>query len=195
MIELYHFGINKESYQRGLGASFYDAAAPPEYAIRRLLNPTFEQFRDDFVARVNPDLFWPYQHKLHHPQSFIADHLSGPESGLYALTHNGADIGFALAMHTPDDLKTRFFPAATAQAPPPKVAQLDYLALFKGEEGQGRGRIFFEIFFRKFFSEGYDAVYWSQHSTNAPTLFRWYLDKLGMTHLATDTIPDFRPQP
>jgi len=65
--------------------------------------------------------------------------------------------------------------------------------LFPTHEGGGRGKAYFEMLFERYFKD-YETVYWSQHETHSPTLKRFYQEKMGMTLLGIDNVPDFRPR-
>jgi len=59
--------------------------------------------------------------------------------------------------------------------------EIDYLGLFEGRAGKGRGKAFFEMFFEDLLlGQGYDVVCWTQNSSNAETLEDYYLISLGM---------------
>lgn len=183
-IQLNHFALDRPTYEIRLASGFY-AAAHPGLSIEEDPDKSYDHFIDR-IRRVNPALQWDKQWKIR-DRAAVEAKLADPGVKLYRLMDGATEIGFAVVKPPAQSLKDRFFSAATGQ----KVIEIDYLALFAGHEGKGRGKAFFEMFFADLFKD-YDAVYWSQKTSNAPTLADFYKTRMGMMLLASDDLPDFR---
>jgi hypothetical protein len=193
-----HFCLSKGTYKQRLAGGFYRAAFPENFKIRDAGPVTLDLLLSK-IARVDKTLHWDKQPKLRDKEAFIRNYLQTPETRLFALTDNDKEIGFAMIKSVSDKNRERFFsPQGKGLLSDicnrffkPRVIEIDYLALYEGEEGHGRGRLYFEMFFSELFKT-YDTIYWSQFTSNAPTLERFYREKMGMTLLAKDEVPDFR---
>lgn len=189
-IHLNHFALSKPVYRQRLSEGFYKSAYSG-LSYEAVPQPDIHTFMT-CIWRMNPDLDWDKQAKMYNPE-LLQEKLRAPETVLYLLKDGDKEVGFALQKASPTLIRQRFFDAANDNEGhvPERVIELDYLGLFKGQEGGGRGKAFFELLFADLFKT-YDHVYWSQHSTNAPTLEAFYRDKMGMEFLGRDEIPDFR---
>lgn len=184
MIQINHFCLDRSTYQSRLQAGFYTASFP-HLSVQDDPDRSYEHFMS-LIHRVNPALQWHRQWKIRDREAVEAK-LANPDLQIYSLTDDFRRVGFSVIKPETPSLRERFFAAAKGQS----VVEIDYLAMFHGEEGQGRGRAFFQIFFDRLFKQ-HEIVYWSQHSTNAPTLADFYKNRVGMTLLGTDEVPDFR---
>ncbi|MEM7619993.1 MAG: hypothetical protein AAF228_05960 [Pseudomonadota bacterium] len=188
-IELYHYSLSKDVYKDRLKSNFYKNSWPLHLHLERVEKPTVQFFMKQ-IKKMDPELFWDCQSKLNDPD-FETEYLNGPESEMFMLTDNGRSVGFALVKSMPESLKNKFF-AACNNENRPKAIEVNYLGLFNGEAGKKRGKSYFEMLFAQYFKD-YDRVYWSQHSTNAPTLKKYYIEKMGMELHEIEIIEDFRP--
>jgi hypothetical protein len=193
-----HFCLTKSTYQERLSIGFYRASFPEGFKIEEVKPLTLDLLLSK-IARVDKSLHWDKQPKLRDKEAFIRDYLQTPDSKLFALMDGDREIGFSMIKTVSSDNQARFFSSGDKgvlsrlfnRLFAPKVIEIDYLALYDGEEGQGRGRLYFEMFFAALFKK-YNTIYWSQFTSNAPTLERFYREKMGMTLLAKDEVPDFR---
>ena len=165
-------------------AGFYKVAFP-NLSVEIDPDKSYDHFMN-LIRSVNPDLQWDKQWKIRDRKA-VEDKLADPSVRIYKLLDGDKPVGFSVIKPAPSTFRSRFS-AAAANKP---AMEIDYLALFHGEEGKGRGAAFFQIFFDKIFKDN-EIVYWTQYSSNAPTLKDFYVKKMGMTLLDTDVVPDFR---
>ncbi len=186
-VALNHFSLNIDTYRERLSSGFYKASWPGHLWLKPVPTPSFDDFVNDLLQRVNPDLYWPHHWKVRDPKKFQDESLDTPDTQLYMLMDGDQEVGFTMVRTPTEATRARFFNGRE------DVIEFDYMAMYHGNEGKGRGRVYFEMLFKAYFESGFNTVYWSQHGTNAPTLKNFYRDKMKMTLLATDEIPDFRP--
>lgn len=132
---------------------------------------------------------WGWDNKtMNKDLALLQARLNDKETRLFSLTEQNVSIGYAIVTRpSPKIIKNMecSFMGGT------KIIEIENLGLYPGEEGGGRGGKFFEMLFDRLFVN-YDYVYWSMSSTNYKTLFNYYKNKLGMTHIGTDYVNDFR---
>ena len=179
-----HFALSVEQYRRRVKAGRYAVTWPKNLALVEI-PATIENYKP-LVEKLGTKWHWDKQPRYNGHS--LEEKLSHPKAALFILQDNGLPVGYAFVGAPSDDLKKRFWGNANA-----RVIEIENLGLFPGQEGGGRGKKYFEMLFAKYF-DNYDIVYWSQHETHSPTLKRFYRDKIGMKLLATDRVPDFRPQ-
>lgn len=138
----------------------------------------------DRVSRIP----WGWINKEIYDRDVLSRRLAEPGVRLFDLCAKGEKqpIGYALIVPPERKLKHRFWGAANDQS----VIEIENLALFPGHEGQGRGWSFFQLVMAQLYRD-YDIVYWSQSSTNFPTLKAYY-ERQGMSFRGSDEVPDFR---
>lgn len=178
-----HFVLRKGDYQRGLLSGLYQCAANPDLTLDPVTENKFEVFMG-CISLVDPDLHWDKHHKIRDKKA-VREKIESPETMLYLLMDAMESVGFTVVTDVNEAAMDRYF------SPDDNAIEIDYLAMYEGEEGKGRGKGYFEALFAMLYMQ-YDAVYFSQHSTNAPTLERFYTDKMGMTLIDREDIPDFR---
>ena len=190
-IRLYHYALSRDVYEARLANGYYSNNWPDsKLGLSRIDNPNIAFFRAQ-IERMDPKLYWNRQAKLSDPD-FEKDYLRGPESSLYLLLDDGREVGFALVKSVPQRLHEKFF-AVSSRTENISAIEVSYLGLFKGEAGRNRGKTYFEMLFARHFTE-YERVYWSQHSTNAPSLAAFYQERMGMELIDVEEIDDFRPE-
>lgn len=189
LIPKYHWALDSNHYQRGLLSGVYNNDWPKNLDIRPV-DPTYENLQP-LMHKVSEKWHWEDQPRYN--EAALREKLAQPSTKLYELIDkNDPDIviGYSMVSRPPEALVKRFWSAANDI----RVMEIDNLGLFPGKEGGGRGKAFFEMIFDRHFADN-DIVYWAQHDTHSPTLARFYQEKMGMTHLATDHVRDFREQP
>lgn len=178
-----HFALAAENYQKGLESGRYNTSWPNNLAMIQI--PATLANYSPLVKRLGEKWGWDKQDRYN--GAALAQKLENPSAALYLLKDAGEVVGYSFASAPADTIKARFFGAA-------RVVEIENLGLFPGNEGGGRGKAYFEMLFTRYFKD-HDVVYWSQHETHAPTLSRFYKEKMGMTLLARDAVPDFRAGP
>jgi hypothetical protein len=176
-----HFSLGVEGYRAGVASGRYAVSWPEALTIEQI-PATLENYRP-LVELLGSKWHWDKQ-----PRYNGASIEQKLENGaLFLLKDAGKPVGYAFVSIPSDDLKSRFWGSVKAN-----VIEIENLGMFPGQEGGGRGKRYFEMLFAKYFKE-HDVVYWSQHETHSETLRRFYQEKMGMTLLAQDNVPDFRP--
>lgn len=186
LVPKHHWQLTKPRYEQGVLTGIYNQSWHAALSIEAI-NPTFENL-DPLMTRVSEKWNWKDQDRYN--EAALREKLAHTGTSLYRLRDAREEnpvIGYALVSIVRQPLKGRFWSAANDV----KILEIDNLGLFPGNEGGGRGKAFFEMIFAKHFAEN-DIVYWSQHETHAPTLTRFYRDRMKMEHLATEHVPDFR---
>ncbi|MCD8570389.1 MAG: GNAT family N-acetyltransferase [Alphaproteobacteria bacterium] len=182
-IKRYHWALEKLDYQAGLAHGKFQTSWPRNLSLKPLLpGSTSAAFFLSLLTRIP----WGWENKDINKEPALSERLAKPGTQLVLLHDNDKTIGFALLADPDISLMQRFGYAARGQ----KVKEIEDLALFPEEAGQGRGKAFFEMFFARLFQD-YDVVYWSQASSNHPHLYNYYT-RMGMTLLAKDEESDFR---
>lgn len=183
-----HWQLTRPQYERGLLSGLYNNTWPDNLDIEAIENPTFEDL-EPLMDKVSEKWGWKDQER--YSEELLKEKLSRKGTLIYLLIdkHDKEDpvIGYALVSVVQKPLKDRFWSAANDT----RVLEIDNLGLFPNKEGGGRGKAYFEMIFAKHFANN-DIVYWSQHETHAPTLTRFYREKMNMEHLAKDFVPDWR---
>ncbi len=175
-----HFALSAADYRERLNTGVY-AAEWGSLSIEQI--PATVQNYIPLVSKLGAKWQWDRQER--YTGASLKEKLSRGE--LFLLKDNGRAVGYAFASAPSDQTKDRFFAGK-------KVIEIENLGMFPGEEGGGRGKKYFEMLFQRYFND-YDVVYWSQHETHAPTLKRFYIEKMGMEFLGADNVPDFRTPP
>lgn len=184
MIDKYHYAKDTNAYARDIQTGKLCNQWPPNLTAREVA-PTIENFLP-LINRVSTKWHWNRQSRYN--DGSLELKLAHPETRLFELEDKGETVGYALVSAPGQSLKKRFWGAANDT----RVIEIENLGLFPGQEGGGRGKAFFEMFFDRLFKE-YDVVYWSQNNVHAQSLSRFYREKLGMKLMATDKVEDFRP--
>lgn len=130
---------------------------------------------------------WGWGNKELYSPEKLEQRLQSPQMRLFNLCENGEVIGYALT--SPATHVKAFNAIASNQS----IIELENLALFPNNEGNGKGWAFFTLVMDELYKE-YDAVYWSQSETNHPHLKDYYIRK-GMNYLGADSVPDFTSKP
>ena len=183
-IEKYHYEKDKKTYERQVAQGMLRVEWPEGLSVREV-EPTLENFMP-LINRVS--LKWHWNRQERYNDGSLEAKLAHPETRLFELCDGDKAVGYAFITSPGQSLKDRFWDAARNE----RVIEIENLGLFPGEEGGGRGKKFFEMFFDRLFKE-YDVVYWSQNNVHSPSLSEFYRERLGMTLLATDQVKDFRP--
>lgn len=186
LVPKHHWQLPNARYERGVLTGLYNRSWPDALSIEPI-DPSFENL-DPLMSRMSEKWSWKDQDRYN--ETALRDKLAQAGTVLYHLRDKREVkpvVGYALVSVVQQPLRGRFWSAANDV----RVLEIDNLGLFPGNEGGGRGKAFFEMIFARHFAEN-DVVYWSQHETHAPTLTRFYRDKMKMEHLATDHVPDFR---
>jgi hypothetical protein len=183
-----HFALNRTEYTKGLIAGRYKN----QWRSNLRLRPV-ELTKDKlFELQGQMDQRWGWSRQDRYNDGSLPAKLIHQETALFELidedVSNTKPIGYTFVTAPDASVKERFWGAANHS-----VIEIENLGLFPMHEGGGRGKAYFEMLFDRYFKD-YETVYWSQHETHAPTLKRFYMEKMGMTLLDTDYVPDFRPQ-
>lgn len=181
-----HWQLPKTRYEHGVLTGIYNRSWHEALSIETV-DPIFENL-DPLMSRMSE--MWGWKDQSRYNETALREKLAQAGTNLYHLRDAREAkpvIGYALVSVVQQPLKDRFWSAANDL----NILEIDNLGLFPGNEGGGRGKAFFEMIFAKHFVEN-DILYWSQHETHAPTLTRFYREKMKMEHLATDHVPDFR---
>jgi hypothetical protein len=183
-----HWQLTKPRYERGILSGLYNKAWPNHLYVEPIENPTYEDL-EPLMDKMSEKWGWKDQER--YTEEALRDKLAQTGTTIYLLCDdtepNDPVIGYALVSIVQKPLKDRFWSAANDV----KVLEIDNLGLFPKKEGGGRGKAYFEMIFARHFADN-DIVYWSQHETHAPTLTRFYREKMQMEHLARDHVPDWR---
>lgn len=186
LIARYHFSMNRADFIAKKESGHFSG----QYARLsfREIPATCENFIPLLKKVGKP---WGWDNKEMNKNHFkLQKRLAEKETRLFLLTDNNVAIGYTI-ITAPDPKILKNMPAAFMGGN--KIIEIENLGLFPGEEGGGRGGKFFEMLFDYLFVS-YDYVYWSMSSTNYTTLFNYYKNKMGMEHIGTDYVKDFRPQ-
>ena len=181
-----HWALTKARYRRGVLSEIYNNTWPANLHIRSIA-PTYENL-EPMMAKMSE--LWHWKDQGRYTEDALRRKLAQPGTVLYSLRDSlegDPKIGYSMISKPPTSLVDRFWPAANDV----RVLEIDNLGMFPGNEGGGRGKAFFEMIFDRHYTDN-DIVYWSQHETHAPTLTRFYGEKMQMELLATDLVPDFR---
>lgn len=189
LVPKHHWALNVNRYRQGLSSGQYNNEWPENLDLLPV-EPTYENLQP-LMHKVSE--LWHWEDQPRYNEVALREKLALPSTRLYKLIdRNDPDlvIGYSMVSAADVELKKRFWNAANDI----NVLEIDNLGLFPGKEGGGRGKAYFEMIFDRHFADN-DVVYWSQHETHSPTLARFYREKMGMEHLATDHVPDFRRNP
>ncbi len=181
-----HWALTKARYQRGILSGIYNNSWPANLHIQSIA-PTYENL-EPMMDKMS--VLWHWKDQERHNEEALRKKLAQSGTALYSLRDSleeKPEVGYALVSAPPISLKQRFWPAANDIG----VLEVNNLGMFPGNEGGGRGKAYFEMIFDRHYKDN-DIVYWSQHETHAPTLTRFYGEKMQMELLATDRVPDFR---
>lgn len=182
-----HWQLTKPRYERGLLSGVYNNHWPNQLYIEPIA-PTYENL-EPLMDKMSEKWGWKDQER--YSEDALREKLSRAGSAIYLLCDRTEKenpvIGYALVSAVQQPLKDRFWSSANDT----RVLEIDNLGLFPNKEGGGRGKAYFEMIFDKHFKEN-DIIFWSQHETHAPTLTRFYKEKMQMEYLARDYVPDFR---
>ena len=173
----HHFAMSRDAFS----ARRRDWEAPRDGLWIKLVLANADLVLDR-VGRIE----WGWINKEIYDGPALANRLKDPHTRLYDLYDGDRAVGYALIVAPERRLKQRFWGAAQNQS----VIEIENLALYPGEESGGRGWSFFQLVMTELYKR-YDDVYWSQSSSNYPTLFDYY-KRQGMEHLASDEVADFR---
>ena len=183
-----HWQLTKPRYQRGLLSGIYNNDWPKNLDLTPIENPTYEDL-EPLMDKMSEK--WSWKDQGRYTEELLRVKLAKKGSIIYLLLDKAEKdnpvIGYALVSVVEKPLKDRFWSAANDT----RILEVDNLGLFPNKEGGGRGKAYFEMIFSRHFKDN-DIVYWSQHETHAPTLTRFYGEKMQMEHLAKDYVPDFR---
>lgn len=173
-----HLGIDKSTWTRGVLSGQF-ASAWENLDLQEIENPTWEDFEPLISQIETGGVKWAdlpqYQEQV------MRSVLSDPKTRLIQLIKNKEPVGYSLIVGTKPDLKNRFW-AATENK---NVVEIENLALFKGQRGNGIGKSFFEMIFKDLFKT-HDTVYWGCSDFNAKTLVPFYVERMKMTVLDYD---------
>lgn len=185
-INKYNYAKDRPVYEAQLASGLLRNAWP--------LNLTMHEVPatlENFWPRINRmSEKWQWNKQPRYNDGSLEAKLAHPETRLFDLCDNGVPVGYTLITAPSQALKHRFWKAANDV----RVIEIENLGLFPNCEGNGRGKAYFEMCFDMLFKQ-YDVVHWSQTDVHSETLTHFYREKLGMTLLATDKIPDFRNHP
>lgn len=182
-----HFALNRTDYTKGLISGRYKNKWRSNLHIRSIA-PTEDKLCE--LQQKMKKWHWPAQDRYNNGS--LPTKLAHPETELFELmddiVSNNNSIGYSFVTAPASSVKERFWGATNHS-----VIEIENLGLFPDNEGGGRGKAYFEMMFDRYFKD-YETIYWSQHETHSPTLKKFYLEKMGMTLLATDYVSDFRPK-
>lgn len=133
---------------------------------------------------------WGWDNKtMNKDETLLNKRLSDKQTKLFYLLDGDETIGYALITRPSASVQKQILnPFYVGE----RIIEIENLGLLPGQEGKGRGGKFFEMLFDNLFST-YDYVYWNMSSTNHPGLFSYYKNRIGMMHIGTDYVEDFRP--
>jgi len=184
-----HFALNRTDYTKGLISGRYKNQWQSSLDIRPIALPTEDKL-SELQGKMDEKWHWSAQERYN--DGSLTVKLTHPETALFELMDDSASsinpIGYTFVTAPDTSVKERFWGAANHP-----VIEVENLGLFPTHEGGGRGKAYFEMLFERYFKD-YETVYWSQHETHSPTLKRFYQEKMGMTLLGIDNVPDFRPR-
>lgn len=183
-VQLNYYALTQSDYISRVQSGFYEH--DPDIQLFET-EKTYDHLMG-LIGRVNPALYWDQQSKLK-DRAAVEARLADKQTRLFVIMDGDQAIGFSMSKAPAQRLTEKFAQAAHHSA---RFGEIDYLAMFHGHEGGGRGKAAFLKMFEWMFDQ-YDVVGWSQYSTNAPSLKRWYIDVLGMQWLGADEVEDFRP--
>lgn len=107
--------------------------------------------------------------------------FADPKTRLFLLKKGTEIAGYSLVTRASPAFTTRFNAATKDES----IIQIENLALFEGFRGDGLGKSYFEMMFKKLFKEN-DVVCWGTSDFNAPSLLKFYTDRLRMNVLGYD---------
>ncbi len=119
---------------------------------------------------------------------YISNNLSRPLTKLFYLLEDHHVIGYSLIKKP---MKNDLAEFRDSFVEPGRIIEIENLGLFPNKAGNGKGGKFFEMIMEELFKDN-EYVYWSMSGTNHPNLFNYYTNKLGMNHIGTNYVPDFR---
>lgn len=180
-----HLAIDKITWRRGILSGHFNTAWRDGLSLEEV-PPTYETFKP-MLDEVSTKWHWNKQPRYQEPQ--LRERLAHPETRLFLLKDRGETVGYAITAGVDRTLREKLWKAANDIS----VIEIENLATFPGQEGKGRGTAYFEMMFKELFKT-YDTVYWSMSSSNYPTLLAYY-ERMGMTLLVQEEIPDFRTAP
>lgn len=184
-IARYHFAMSKQDFLDKRRAGHFNGFYRTQSLCQVPATP--EKFKPLLQLVGSP---WGWDNKeMNQSEELLQKRLSRKETTLYHLLDDNRVIGYSLII-APN-------PKIIAQLPKTfephaRIIEIENLGLFPGQEGGGRGGKYFEMLFERLFTR-YDYIYWSVSSTNYHSLYNYYKNKLGMTHIGTDYVDDFRP--
>jgi hypothetical protein len=183
-----HFALNRTDYMKGLIEGRYKNEWPEHLNLHPV------KATENNLSRLQGEISekWHWNAQGRYNDGSLPEKLKHPETALIELMDDTVSlvepIGYTFVTAPDVSVKERFWNASTHP-----VIEIENLGLFPDHEGGGRGKAYFEMLFAQYFNK-YETVYWSQHETHSPTLKSFYMEKMGMTLLDVDYVPDFRPR-
>ena len=184
-IARYHFVLGRTDYITKKVNGCY----PGQYGELgcKIVPSTLENFLPMLREIGGP---WGWDNKsMNKDLEILKTRLADKETKLFYLLDGQDTIGYAIITKPSAPLKKSIIDPLYHGD---RVIEIENLGLLPGQEGKGRGGKFFEMLFDQLFSS-YDHVYWSMSSTNHKGLYDYYKNRLGMMHIGTDYVEDFRP--
>lgn len=173
-----HLGIDRQTWEQGVLSGAFESAWR-NLSLQEIENPTWEDFKPLINEIETGGVKWAdlpqYQEQVMRPV------LADPKTRLLLLLKDKEPVGYALIVGAKPELKNRFWAAAENKS----VIEIENLALFKGQRGNGIGKAFFEMMFDDLFKT-HDTVYWGCSDFNAKTLVPFYVEKMKMSVLEYD---------
>ena len=182
-IERYHWFLEKTQYLSHIANGHFKNTWSDSLSYEKV--PRQDMTYEALVTMMRRVGFG-WENKSNNKVTLLSERLKHDRTELFRLKHEHEEIGFSLHATPSFQLPQQFYNCAHGL----KVREIEALGLYRGQAGAGRGRSFFEMFFQKIFCD-YDAVYWTQSSSNHPGLYKFY-ERMGMQHIATTIEPAFR---
>lgn len=147
----------------------------------REIRPTPERV----VERVSR-IPWNWINKEIYDPDILHDRIIEQKMRLFDLLDNEKEVGYVIAVDPEIEIRRSFLKAMNYTNP----VEIENIALFPKQAGNGRGRSFLKLIEGKLFADGHDLSYLNTSETNFPTLPKFYISA-GMTYLGQDEVDDF----
>ncbi len=149
--------------------------------LLREIKPTPELI----VERVSR-IPWNWINKEIYDADILPGRIANQKMRLFDLLDGNKEVGYVIAVDPDIEIRRSFLTAMNCFSP----VEIENIALFPKQAGNGQGRSFLNLIERKLFADGHDVVYLNCSETNFPTLPEFY-KRVGLTYLGQDEVPDF----
>jgi hypothetical protein len=146
--------------------------------LQEIENPSYEDF-EPLIDQIETGVKW--RDLVGYSKEAMEPVFADPQTRLFLLKRGADTVGYSLVIKAKPAFTTRF----NASAKDEKIIEIENLALFEAYRGDGLGKSYFEMMFKELFKT-HNVVCWGTSDFNAPTLLKFYTDRLRMNVLGYD---------